>query len=63
MSVPKRTEKSYHVAFDCGNSSFRTVLGIYDGESLKVEVIDQIPNDPVEVGGISTGISSGSSAG
>ncbi len=51
MSVPKRTEKSYHVAFDCGNSSFRTVLGIYDGESLKVEVIDQIPNDPVEVGG------------
>ena len=41
--------KTYHVAFDCGNSSFRVLLGTFEGESLDVEVIEQISNDPIRV--------------
>lgn len=39
------------VAFDCGNSSLRVVLGIYDGERITTEVIWQIPNYMVRVHG------------
>lgn len=38
------------VALDCGNSSFRIVLGRYDGNRLTMEVVDQYPNDMVHVG-------------
>lgn len=51
MAVTKKAEKTYHVAFDCGNSSFRTVLGTYDQRTLQVEVIDQIPNNPIDIDG------------
>ena len=37
------------VALDCGNSSFRVVLGRYDGEKITTEVISQTPNDMVRV--------------
>ena len=30
------------VAFDCGNSSCRVILGVYDGEQITTEVISQI---------------------
>ena len=39
------------VAFDCGNSSYRVVLGTYDGEKISMEVISQVPNEMVEIGG------------
>lgn len=42
--------KQYIVGLDCGNSSFRTLLGTYDGETLTTEVIEQIPHDMVRVG-------------
>lgn len=38
------------VGFDCGNSSYRVVLGKYDGVRIVTEVIDQIPNDMIKVG-------------
>lgn len=38
------------VALDCGNSSFRTVLGKFDGDTIVTEVIDQVPNSMVSVG-------------
>ncbi|QTQ13984.1 rhamnulokinase [Treponema parvum] len=44
------TEKNM-VAFDCGNSSFRTILGRYDGKKLVTEVVDQVPNYMIEVNG------------
>lgn len=37
------------IALDCGNSSFRLVLGQYDGKHIKTEIIMQIPNDMVRV--------------
>ena len=37
------------VAFDCGNSSCRVILGVYDGEQIAAEVITQIPNYMVRV--------------
>lgn len=37
------------VAFDCGNSSCRVILGVYDGEQITTEVISQIPNYMVRV--------------
>lgn len=43
--------KKHILSFDCGNSSFRMVLGIYDGEKIRTEVIEQTPNDTVETGG------------
>lgn len=38
------------VGLDCGNSSFRVVLGTYDGVRLTTKVIKQIPNKMVRVG-------------
>ena len=43
--------KKHMVAFDCGNSSYRVVLGTYDGEKITMEVISQIANEMVEIGG------------
>ena len=42
-------KKTYHVAFDCGNSSFRVLLGTFNNDNLEVDVIDQISNDPIRV--------------
>ena len=39
--------KKHMVAFDCGNSSYRVVLGTYDGEKITMEVISQITNEMV----------------
>lgn len=38
------------VALDCGNSSFRIVLGQYKDGKIETSVIDQIPNSMVRVG-------------
>jgi len=38
------------IAFDCGFSSYRVICGIYDGHSIKTEVITQIPNYTVTTG-------------
>lgn len=43
--------KKHMVAFDCGNSSYRAVLGTYDGEKITMEVISQVPNEMIEIGG------------
>ncbi len=40
------------VGFDCGNSSIRTVIGFYDGESVSSEVIMQVPNRAITVNGV-----------
>lgn len=40
------------VAFDCGNSSFRTVLGTFDGTRTKMEVIAQITHNTIEINGL-----------
>lgn len=40
------------VAFDCGNSSFRTVLGTFDGTRTKMEVIAQVSHSTIEVNGL-----------
>lgn len=42
---PTSHNPTYHVAFDCGNSSFRIMLGTYCDGRFAVEVIDQIPNN------------------
>ena len=39
------------VGFDCGNSSVRTVLGTFDGDTISLEVISQVPNFTVRTGG------------
>ncbi len=39
------------VGLDCGNSSFRTLLGRYDGKTITTEVIEQLPNDMVHIEG------------
>lgn len=38
------------VGLDCGNSSFRTLLGRFDGKTITTEVIQQLPNDMVHIG-------------
>lgn len=38
------------VALDCGNSSFRTVLGQYKDGAIETTVINQIPNSMVKIG-------------
>jgi len=38
------------IGLDCGNSSFRVLLGRYDGNTITTEVIDQIQNDMIRVG-------------
>ncbi len=40
------------VAFDCGNSSVRVVAGIFNGESIKTQVISQVDNQAIEVNGL-----------
>lgn len=40
------------VAFDCGNSSLRTVVGEYDGNKVKTNVVSQIPNSSIEINGL-----------
>lgn len=40
----------YMVGLDCGNSSFRILLGEYDGNTIKTQVIEQIPNYMIRVG-------------
>jgi len=40
------------VAFDCGNSSFRTVLGQFDGTRTTTEVINQISHNSINVNGL-----------
>lgn len=40
------------VAFDCGNSSIRVVLGRYDGNTIKTEVVHQVENYEIECDGI-----------
>lgn len=38
------------IALDCGNSSFRTVAGIYRDGKIESRVLDQIPNGTVKAG-------------
>jgi len=40
------------VGFDCGNSSVRTVIGFYDGNTVSSEVILQVPNKAITVNGV-----------
>ncbi len=40
-----------HIAFDCGNSSIRVVAGIFDGSSIRMHLVQQVPNETVEVNG------------
>jgi rhamnulokinase len=40
------------VGFDCGNSSIRTVIGIYDGSEIRMNVVNQVPNQVVTVNGV-----------
>lgn len=51
MRAHSNGEATYHVAFDCGNSSYRVMLGTYAQQRFTVEVIDQIPNTMLEVDG------------
>ena len=50
MNANTKSKTTYHVAFDCGNSSFRIILGSYENNRFSVEVIDQIPHQPTLVG-------------
>ncbi|HML36245.1 MAG TPA: rhamnulokinase family protein [Bacillota bacterium] len=38
------------IGLDCGNSSFRILLGKYDGQTITTEVVDQLPNDMIRIG-------------
>ncbi len=44
--------KKNYVAFDCGNSSIRVMSGLYDGNSIELKKVHQVPNEPVSVNGI-----------
>lgn len=37
------------IAFDCGNSSYRLVLGEFDGDKIKMEVLAQESNEMVKI--------------
>ncbi len=50
--MPSSTKKINCVAFDCGNSSFRTVLGQFDGTRTTMEVISQVCHNTIEVNGL-----------
>lgn len=50
MSNPKKTINC--IAFDCGNSSFRTILGRFDGEHLSMEVVSQVSHNSIEINGL-----------
>ncbi len=39
------------VAFDCGNSSLRTVVGTFDGTRVVTKVVSQVPNSTINVNG------------
>ena len=41
----------YHLAFDCGATSCRGVLGRFDGRELTAEEVCRFPNRPLELGG------------
>lgn len=49
--MQEKSSRSYHVSFDCGNSSFRVMLGSFVDDRLIVEIIDQVPHDPILVHG------------
>lgn len=38
------------IGLDCGNSSYRVILGKYDGRAITTEVIDQVQNDMIRIG-------------
>ncbi len=40
------------LAFDCGNSSFRVVLGTFDGTRTNMEVISQVSHNTIEINGL-----------
>jgi len=44
------SDKKIMVALDCGNTSFRTVLGEYENGLIKTQVIRQTPNYMVRIG-------------
>ena len=44
------SDKKVMVALDCGNSSFRTVVGIYENGRIETTVVDQIPNAMTQIG-------------
>lgn len=39
------------IGLDCGNSSFRIVLGQFDGTKITTTLIEQIPNEMIEING------------
>ncbi len=39
------------VAFDCGNSSIRVILGRFDGESMQTQVVHQVEQKEIAVNG------------
>jgi len=50
--MPSSSKKINCVAFDCGNSSFRTVLGQFDGTRTTMEVISQVCHNAIEMNGL-----------
>jgi rhamnulokinase len=52
MASDDSKKNSCHVAFDCGNSSIRVVVGIFDGTSIQTHLIQQVPNETIEVNGL-----------
>jgi len=46
----KQNSKNY-VAFDCGNSSVRVILGQFDGETVTTELIHQVEHKEVWING------------
>lgn len=44
--------KKNYVAFDCGNSSIRVMSGLYDGSSIDLRKVHQVPNESVNVNGL-----------
>lgn len=43
-------EQKHFVAIDCGNSSYRVVLGTYDGQKIVTETVYQEQNQMVRIG-------------
>lgn len=41
------SERRSYIAFDCGNSSIRTVLGHFDGERITTELVHQVKNKAI----------------
>lgn len=44
------TESKNLLAFDCGNSTLRTILCRFDGEKITPEVVLSEPNEIVKIG-------------